>query len=218
MCFDDTDLNKIYLYPVESLHVTVATLRAFSLNIISTDDILVLVRFWKDIIQTASTKSDWPKGKIVLELENAQVGCSAGILLWRENSGNLQSMRSCLQSEVDYYKEILDKRLESNTDALRHRMLRESLNAFSIPNIVHTSFLRFTAQPITDGRVVQERFTGLLCENVSAKDRAKMETKSTIHQCFEQNIEIASVCLVVEYFPYRLFPSVDHVLWHCLLD
>lgn len=219
----------IYLYPVESLHVTVATLRAFSPISKSTDDILSIIHLWKDIIQSASMRSDWPKEKIVLELEHAQIGSTTGILLWREGTRTLQAMRNCLRREVNYYKEVFDTFISSNTDTYassRHNVLRESLNAFSIPEIVHTSFLRFVAQPITDGRIVQRRFSKLLSgtefsteiDDQNIHERVANKSTSTLHQIFEKSIEIATVRLVAEYYPYRLFPGDENqVIWDYIL-
>jgi hypothetical protein len=196
----ETEASTLYLYPVESLHITVATLRAFSPIMTSTDDIVVVIQFWKEIIQSASARSDWPKEKIVVEVENAQLGSTAGILLWREDTRCLKAMRACLQREVNFYEEFLDRLISSNVDpcgSIQHKMLRESLNAFSIPDIVHTSFLRFFTHPKTDGRVVQRRFNDLLGENnpmaeVDAQDEEKRAGKerTSIHQLFEQKVEI----------------------------
>jgi hypothetical protein len=229
-CFDPIDIHDcqplvaqtptLYLYPVESLHITVATLRAFSTDITSLDDTVFITHFWKEIIQSASTRSDWPTGRLVLELEDAQLGSSAGILLWKETTGNMQAMRSCLFREVEYYKELLNVKYTSDPyshSSSRIRIQRASLNGFSIPNIIHTSFLRFYSRPLTDGRLVQKRFSELLSNGETAERRGN-DQMSLIHEIFKQKIEISSVSLVVEYAPYKLFPSDENqVLWDCLL-
>ena len=199
-----------------------ATLRAFKPITTSKDDFALIVQFWKEIIQSASDRSDWPKEKLVLELENAQLGSNAGILLWRERKGCLKTMRNCLRREVNYYKEILDTLISSTVEScasIQHKLLRETLNAFTVPDIVHTSFLRFIASPKTDGQVVQTRFGHILSKNISIiDDQDKLESSheltSTINQLFEENIEIAKVNLVIEYYPYKLFPSDrSTVIW-----
>jgi len=86
---------------------------------------------WKNILLRASQHPDWPKCPLELELETAEIRNRAGIFLWKEHTGGIASMRRCLQAAVDEEDQTL-------SGVLQH---------LRIPNIIHTTFLRYHEVP-----------------------------------------------------------------------
>lgn len=152
-CFDEVDLPRddgpshqreasVYLYPAESLHVTIATLTPI-IQRDSTKDIHYyhkLNKQWRHLLETASKHDDWPKEGLQLVYDNAQIGTKAGIILWRETTGGLNKIRECIARQAEL----------------------GGLKIRNIPPIVHSTFLRFQSVPQTDGNVVQDRFATIV--------------------------------------------------------
>ena len=140
-CFDPVDLDSdrpaVYLYPLPFLHVTISTLLPIQTGQEGGTVFESSRQAWIELVSTtASQHPDWPTSPLQLEIDAAQIGTKAGVLLWKETTGGLEAMRTCLANE-----------------ALKHGM---KIN--KIPKIVHSSFLRFSKVPFTDGATVQERF------------------------------------------------------------
>jgi hypothetical protein len=129
-CWDAADNQHVYLYPFESLHVTVAT---FSKTFTDGQDLEAFQR----IVKQATEMKEWPSKPLQLVIDSAQIGTRAGILLWKDNSGGMNAMRQCLAA------------VGSNLD---------------IPDIIHSTFLRFKEVPMTPGPIVQERFSTVLSQ------------------------------------------------------
>lgn len=140
-CFDPVDLDgdrpAVYLYPPQFLHVTIATLLPIQ-TVQEGGSLFESSRqAWIELVSTtASQHPDWPTSPLQLEIDTAQIGTKAGILLWKETTGGLEAMRTCLASEAP----------------------TRGMKIESIPGIIHSSFLRFSQVPSTDGATVQERF------------------------------------------------------------
>jgi hypothetical protein len=87
-------------------------------------------------------------------------------------------------------KEEYDIMLEENPDALNHRQI-------VIPNIIHSTFLRFGRVPVTKGEEVQKRFQDAIRD---------------IQELFG-DVQVDSMRLAVERIPYMHIPCDDrHVL------
>jgi hypothetical protein len=91
---------------------------------------------WIELVSAASQHPDWPTSPLQLEIDAAQIGTMAGILMWKETTGGLQAMRTCLANES----------------------LKRGMKIHKIPGIIHSSFLRFSQVPATDRATVEERF------------------------------------------------------------
>lgn len=188
-CFDEQDqLENAYFYPFDSLHVTVATLHAFTLQTRDANIRDVLAREWNNVVVGASKRPGWPKQPLKLEVESCQIGSRAGILLWRETTGGLERMRKCLADETKERQSQLQQ-AGISVDTLR------------IPGIVHTSFLRFPAPIASNGLELQERFQALVLPRLK--------------QLFPQPITAHTAVLVCERTPYLHHPYDDR---HALLS
>ena len=143
-CFDPKDLSgetpPVYLYPGDHLHVTIATFYPITPrdDKNNNDDFyLDMETKWKQVVQAASQRPEWPSEPIQLQAKTSQIGTKAAIIMWDEITGGIQAMRSCLQQEA------------------RDRQLEMA----NIPGIVHSSFLRFHQIPLSsEGDVVQTKF------------------------------------------------------------
>ena len=107
--FDDKSSTILFL-PLESLHITVATL--MSARKTTKNDFQKqqqqqqhqqdeIVRRWKELLVRASQHEGWPKTKkLQLKIRGALITESAGILLWDDLSNGISKIRQCLHSVV----------------------------------------------------------------------------------------------------------------------
>jgi len=182
-CFDDADYERnAYFYPLDSLHITVATLHAFTLETSDAKERAILKQEWQRVLVAASRRPEWPKQPLKLEIDSCQIGSRAGIVLWKETTGGLERMRSCIQQETLQRQEQLQQ-------------AGISVNTLRIPAIVHSTVLRFTNPIITDGQVVQERFRRNVLPRLSG--------------IFNKPITATTAVLVCERTPYLHHPYDD---------
>jgi hypothetical protein len=186
-CFDEVDTEgfepAVYLYPASTLHVTVATFHAFTLPPSQTVSEDVLAEQWKSVFDAATAMPEWPTLPLQLNIDRAQIGKRAGILLWKDTSGGMDAMRQCIQTAA--------KQLEPQLQAAG-----VSLDTLKIPGIVHSTFLRFYQVPTTPGKVIQERFQ----EQVVPK----------MQEMFPVPYPVTAAKLVCERRPYMHIPDDDH--------
>ena len=204
-CFDKADLESngvkppnVYLYPVECLHVTIATLHHVQRKQkgLGEDYYTNLTKKYVDLVKAASQHQKWPRyairndisySPLNLELESVQLGRNAGILLWKDISGCINDMRMCIQEEA----------------------INRNIAIYKIPNIIHSTFLRFGDVPISSGsgEEIQQKF--------------QTSVVPIVHEIFGQvfsrtdvSVWNDSLCkLVCETTPYMHIPDdEDHVL------
>jgi hypothetical protein len=200
----DGSSSTVYMYPPEALHVTVATfwsIHQTAKERLATNPVRMgaVERRVKDVVGQAWQRYlDQTRGKcdFILDIESAQIGSKAGILLWNENSGHLDAFRRLL--EVTCREE--SKRLGQATD--EHSLfMRKILSGLSIPGIVHSTVIRFADTPKTDGSTVQEIF-----------QRTVLECLAT--ELVQQPVILESMTLALERRPYMHIPYDEkHVLW-----
>jgi hypothetical protein len=156
-CFDQQDLMTttnqtlpppVYLYPSMHLHVTIATFapsekKRGEHDNIPNFDYDHFQNKYRTLVQEASKLPDWPQQNIQLQFQSAQLGSKAGILLWDDPSGTIQTMRDCLKQAA----------------------AKRGMEISGIPSIIHSTFLRFSQVPQTPGEVVQERFQSQVIPN-----------------------------------------------------
>ena len=187
-CFDPDDIHgrnpSVYFYKPHHLHMTIATL--YPLQQQEPHNSEQITKYFLHLTKRASERDTWPKHPLQLQIISTQLGSKAGILLWRELTGGLAKMRESL---LAVEKEISEKLWEIH----------------SIPEIVHTSYLRFSREPKTIGSTIQEQY---LAKVVPA-----------IEKIFSRVVIVPSVYLVCETTPYMHIPKDDdHILWTCDLD
>lgn len=181
-CFDHDDEENAYIYPLDSLHITVATFHAFALKTRDPEQRSILEREWHQVALAASKRPEWPTYPLKLEIDSCQIGTRAGILLWRETTGGLNAMRSCLALETNDRQSLFLK-AGLNVDTL------------IIPGIVHSTILRYPSPIKTNGELVQERF--------------RTDVLPRLKEIFPKPWTASTAVLVCERTPYLHLPYDD---------
>lgn len=131
--------NYYYVYPVESLHLTIATFHKF-MKPLSQDETLP-TSTWLKFLSGAKKLPSWPcsvegiEPKIELNCAKIQDN-GVGTLLFSDSSGYISRMRNSLRhySDTTIGQEILDQ-----IDCLP--------NDIAIPTIIHSTVLRWCEKP-----------------------------------------------------------------------
>jgi hypothetical protein len=182
-CFGDSDLSgerpNVYLYPSQSLHVTIATLYPLKKREPGID-YGQLIADYSDLVRAASQQPDWPSAPLQLQVESAQLGAKAGILLWKELTGGIHQMRLCLEQESQ----------------------ARQLSIHAIPGIIHSSFCRFLKVPDTKGDEIQEQFqssavprVAKIFERTIPAHSVKLVSETTPYMHIPNDDEHVLVCL-----------------------
>ena len=174
-------IPAVYFYPPQALHITIATFKAFNApEVKHRDDYANACR---RIVHKSFARKDWPSGPFQIEIDRVHIGTKAGILLWENPDGAIASMREIMREEYDAYYKV-------NPGALDHRDLK-------VPNIIHTTFIRFAHSPKSSRAAVSERFL-----------KASINPKNMFGK-----ISVDSVRLAIERIPYMHIPCNErHVL------
>ena len=168
--FDDDEKQSVYIYPIAHLHITIATLISFKhLRPESPDE---CTRYWRacfeKLKQTSQNKS------IVLTLASIELSVAAGYFQFNDATNGFGRLRQ----------------------SIRERCVpAEGQAPLNIPNIVHTSFLRFIKKP-KEPRQLEEKFHRIARE------------------CFEPiRLDVDELCLALESRPYmHIDCDESHVL------
>ena len=193
---DKGGMAPVYLYPPQHLHVTVATMHRFDAATTGEERTAMAAAF-PDLLRRASRRPRWPGAgtRMRFRLKSARLGERAGILLWEETTGALTDIRKCLKEEYgeNHMREVLGGiRVGSSPSG-------DALGGFSVPDIVHSTFVRFGAPVKSDAVEVRERFGRVL---VRLPEIFKMV-----------EVEANAVRLACERTPYMHVPCDDvHVL------
>jgi hypothetical protein len=178
--------NAVYLYPTQHLHVTIATLVPLQRKKKEDNDAHYEKKLRNDytnLVRRMSNDPKWPKQPMQLELDRIQLGAKAGILLWKETTGGMATIRQLLMQYA-----------AANDDEAK-------LEIHAIPGIIHSSFCRFRTAITSDGdgggAQLQERFQTHVVD--VPKDKS----------FFPSPIPISSVTLVCERTPYMHIPDDD---------
>ena len=196
-CFEPDDLvaeshaqlPRVYIYSPECLHITVATLHRFDVPTTPKERGL-MQKIYTDLFQRAAKRPNWPPkgGKMRFAVDSTRIGEKAGILLWKETTGNLQKIRDCVAEEH-----------AASYDDIVQAVGAESANSFQIPNIVHSTFMRFAGVPKTDWDEMQTKF-------------ADVQRKVTGELFGDLVVETDVVRLACERRPYMHIPcDEEHV-------
>ena len=198
-CFGKEDLTgtspNVYLYPTECLHVTIATLHHVQRKDRNkgAEYYNGMKQKYADLVKAASQKDDWPKSdgdsfsSMKLQLESVQLGQKAGIFLWNDTTGCINAMRTCIKEEAKL----------------------KGIEIHCIPNIIHSTFLRFTKEPVSSGNgdEIQKKFHTTVVPQTKQIFNSMLSHPSA--PIWDQ-----SLCkLVVETTPYMHIPNdEEHVI------
>jgi hypothetical protein len=177
-------LPAVYLYPTMHIHVTIATFapterqQGSDKNADADVEHLQFQQTYLSIVNEASRRPDWPKEPIQLAIRSTQLGSKAGILLWDDTSGGISKMRQCI-------KQVAAGR---------------NIDIWGIPDIIHSTFLRFAKVPHTIGHLVQERY--------------QSKVTPQVQNIFQQSLPVKVCKLVIESSPYMHVPDDDNHVLH----
>ena len=145
-----------YVYPSGSLHCTICTLRAFTSGPLDGDARRDAVSRWRDVLAQARNSQDWPRMPFRLRMGIPTLEGSAGIFWYEDLDGAVEKMRSCFREAIasagGRANEGADK---SNGLPLPGSSVGEP--APHVPNIVHSTVLRWPSEP-ADPAVAKEAF------------------------------------------------------------
>ena len=221
-CFQSEDISvpsksvtqasvpAVYLYPTIYLHITLATfVRPTKIISDNNAESKYLRQAKKDValelVRSASKLPGWPTKPLQLVVDKAQIGKSAGILLWKDLSGGVAAIRNCLRkasAEAEVDASANDNATPATTKIVP-----------TIPGIIHSTFLRFSSAPQTPGEKVQEAFRSRIQEKIGKEFFRIADGDETA-----PFLQADTVRLVCESTPYMHLPNDDeHVLWTCEL-
>lgn len=171
--FNDDEKQSVYLYPLAHLHITITTLYNFKDEPPASSE--KCLKYWKErftkLKETSKNKS------IMLTLDSIKLSKAAGYFQFKDDNDAVGQIR----------KSIRDICVPEATEP--------SLN---IPNIVHTSFLRFTKK-LNDPGQLEEKFHRI-CREIFEKTN-------------EIRFDIDEICLAFEARPYM---HIDCDQYHIL--
>ena len=160
--FNDDEKQSVYFYPIAHLHITVAIILNFKYS--SPQSPEKCLRHWKECFKKLKQYST--KKSITLTLDSINLSKAAGYFEFRDDDHGIEHLRQLIR----------DICIPEDGEPSLH-----------IPNIVHTSFMRFIKKP-NDPIKFEEKFH-LLCEEILGKTN-------------KIYCEIDEVCLAFEDHPY----------------
>ncbi|UJR36707.1 hypothetical protein I4U23_029424 [Adineta vaga] len=171
--FTDDEKQSIYLYPLAYLHITITTLYNFKHPWPESPE--KCLQYWKECFknlkQTSKNKS------ICLTLDTIQLSKAAGFFYYKDEHHAMENLRQTIQNIC----------IPENGQPALH-----------IPNIVHTSFLRFVKK-LNDPVQFEKKFHRIC--------------KEIFEQTGEIRLEIEEICLAFESQPYmHIDCDESHVL------
>lgn len=185
---EDVALSRVYLYPFESLHVTATSLYRIG-DIPENEQAMITVA--KRVVCRATEMKSWPTKPLQLQIDRAQIGIKAGILLWRDTTGGIDAIRQCLVTAGE------ELRCELESAGI-------PAEKWSTPGIIHTTVLRFHQKPVSDGATVQQHFQKSVLDQLPS--------------LFPDPIAVPVAKLVCERTPYMHIPhNAGHVFATSLL-
>lgn len=178
---DEAGINKdsYYLYDINSLHCTIATLHSFSRPYPSNPE--QTTSAWQQVLLAASQSSDWPTTlspeDLKLRLKAADVhGNGVGVLRYSDDTHTISSLRSCLQ---EYCTNVSNDQASSISDI--------DVSYLQLPDIVHSTVLRWRSSP------------GICVEQLQCMFDKAFSTASVDH---DAPIPLTDVKLIRESEPY----------------
>lgn len=177
----DVPDTSYLLYPPESLHCTIATLRPFRKP--TPEHPENTIRFWADMLERAAQMPDWPRASELTfaYLRDPKVfGNGVGVLLHDDWYGAIGAMRNCLR-EAFAEQKGRNGTADFATDDV-------DMGDVKIPDIVHSTVLRWRASPSLCTEQLQSVFDDAYGKAVVANGMERML--------------ISEVCLLREWEPF----------------
>jgi hypothetical protein len=160
--FTDDEKQAIYIYPIPHLHITIGTLYNFKHAWPESPE--KCLQYWKECFKRLKQTSKNQSFRLILDTIN--LSKAAGFFQFKDETNGIGNIRQSI-------REICKP--------------EDGQPAISVPNIVHSSFLRFIKKP-QDPEKFEEKF-----HRIANEILAKTNTIS---------FEINEICLAFEARPY----------------
>jgi hypothetical protein len=160
--FTDDEKQAIYLYPIAHLHITISTLYNFKHPKPESPE--KCLQHWKECFKRLKQTSK--NQSIILTLDTINLSKAAGYFQFKDEINGFENIRQSI-------REICKP--------------EDGQSAITMPNIVHTTFLRFAKKP-QDPAKFEEKFHRI-CKEIFAKTSGIL-------------FEIDEICLAFEALPY----------------
>eukprot|EP00405_Crypthecodinium_cohnii_P007297 CAMPEP_0206422068 /NCGR_PEP_ID=MMETSP0324_2-20121206/1851_1 /ASSEMBLY_ACC=CAM_ASM_000836 /TAXON_ID=2866 /ORGANISM="Crypthecodinium cohnii, Strain Seligo" /LENGTH=236 /DNA_ID=CAMNT_0053886339 /DNA_START=18 /DNA_END=725 /DNA_ORIENTATION=+ len=145
-----------YIYPASTLHCTVTTLRAFTAGPMDAELRETMRSLWMPVLNAARAMEEWPSVPFKLRINHPTLEGAAGIFRYDDLDGAVESMRSCLRKAI----EAAGGKAAEGMDWSEAKALPGTPDgqiAPQIPNIVHSTVLRWSSEP-PDQAAAKESF------------------------------------------------------------
>lgn len=160
--FTDDEKQSVYIYPIPYLHITIGTLYNFKHDRPESPE--KCLQHWKKCFnQLKQTSKSQP---IILTLDEINLSKAAGYFQYKDEANCFESIRQSIRKIC---------------------VPEDGQSAVTTPNIVHTSFIRFSKKP-QDPVQFEEKFHRI-CQEVFTKTNRIV-------------FEIDEICLAFEARPY----------------
>ena len=126
------DAPDVYLYPFDFLHITCAAPAPFTKCAIAPEERALLVSAWSRALAAAAASGELPRAPFPLVYGKPTLGAAAAIFPVDDPTGGVAICRSAIARCYEASVEVLGL-----PTGLRERC------RFSMPNIIHSTFLRF---------------------------------------------------------------------------
>ncbi|CAJ1335369.1 unnamed protein product [Effrenium voratum] len=133
--------KKAYIYPAETLHCTICTLRAFTAGPLEPD----AMSRWRPVLDAARALPTWPQGAFRLKMGPPTLEGAAAIFRF-EDDGAIAAMRSSLREAICSAGGVAAE----GCDRSKAKPLPGTAEGDPpphLPDIVHSTVLRWTAEP-----------------------------------------------------------------------
>jgi hypothetical protein len=160
--FTDDEKQSIYIYPIAHLHITISTL--FNFKDPWPESPEKCLQYWKECFiklkQTSKNQS------IVLTCDTIRLSKAAGYFQFKDKNNGIENLRQSIRDIC---------------------IPEEGQPSLIIPNIIHTTFVRFIKKP-NDPIKFEEKFHRIC--------------KEMLKKINEIRLEVDEVCLAFEAHPY----------------
>ena len=140
-----------YVYPASTLHCTISTLRPFTAGPVDEVSRKALVLAWTPLLREAAASADWPTGPFRLRMLTPTLGGAAGIIRYEDTDGAVGKMRAALRAVIARAGGVAAEGSADRSAARPPTSIRLGLGlgepAPHLPDIIHSTVLRWTAEP-----------------------------------------------------------------------
>ena len=145
---------QAYLYPGSTLHCTVLTLRAFTAGSLDGEARERVLTSWGPVLDAARSSTEWPSGPFRLLMKRPTLEGSAAIFRYEDSDGAVARMRGCLRRAIADAGGLAAEGPRRD-GALPLPGSPEGDPAPHLPDIVHSTVLRWGAEPEDRERALQ---------------------------------------------------------------